>query len=46
MNQKRFVVLDRDGTIIEECHYLSDPDQIKLIPGAAGARAQAMGLGR
>ena len=47
MNQRRFVVLDRDGTIIEERHYLSDPDQIKLIPGAAGAlRAlKKLGLG-
>jgi len=34
---QRFVILDRDGTIIEECNYLSDPDQVKLIPGAAEA---------
>jgi D-glycero-D-manno-heptose 1,7-bisphosphate phosphatase len=27
-------VLDRDGTIIVERHYLSDPDQIELIPHA------------
>lgn len=45
--QRRFVVLDRDGTIIEECEYLSDPQQIKLIPGAAGAlrKLSEMGLG-
>ena len=31
----RFVLLDRDGTLIEERHYLSDPDGVVLIPGAA-----------
>jgi D-glycero-D-manno-heptose 1,7-bisphosphate phosphatase len=34
---KRFVLLDRDGTIIKEKNYLSDPDQLELIPGAATA---------
>ena len=29
---KRFVLLDRDGTINVERHYLSDPDQIELLP--------------
>lgn len=24
--------LDRDGTLIVECHYLHDPDQVQLIP--------------
>ena len=45
--KRRFVVLDRDGTLIEECSYLTDPDQIKLIPGAAEAlrRLKGMGLG-
>lgn len=28
-------VLDRDGTINVERHYLSEPDQIELLPGAA-----------
>lgn len=31
------VFLDRDGTIIENHGYISDPDQVKLIPGAAEA---------
>ena len=31
------VFLDRDGTIIEDAHYLSDPDRIVLIHGAADA---------
>jgi len=30
-----FVVLDRDGTLIVERHYLSDPAQVELIAGAA-----------
>jgi D-glycero-D-manno-heptose 1,7-bisphosphate phosphatase len=34
---KRFVLLDRDGTLIKEKNYLSDPDQLELIPGAAVA---------
>lgn len=31
---KRYVLLDRDGTLIEEKHYLSRPDQVVLVPGA------------
>lgn len=31
--RRPFVVLDRDGTIIVERHYLSDPDDVELIPG-------------
>lgn len=34
---KPCVFLDRDGTIIEEKHYLSDPDKVSLLPGAAEA---------
>lgn len=34
--------LDRDGTIVEEAHYLDDPDRVVLIDGAAeGMRALA-----
>ena len=33
MRKRAFVVLDRDGTIIVERHYLSAPDQVELIPG-------------
>lgn len=45
--QRRFGVLDRDGTVIVERHYLSDPCQVELIPGAAPALRQLskMGLG-
>jgi hypothetical protein len=31
------VVLDRDGTLNVEVHYLSHPDQVELLPGAADA---------
>ena len=34
------VFLDRDGTIIEDAHYLSDPDRVMLLPGAAEAIAR------
>ena len=34
---KRAVFLDRDGTIIVDRHYLSDPAQVELIPGAPAA---------
>jgi D-glycero-D-manno-heptose 1,7-bisphosphate phosphatase len=28
----RLVVLDRDGTLIRHVHYLSDPDQVEVLP--------------
>lgn len=31
------VALDRDGTLIEEKHYLAEPEQVELVHGAAGA---------
>ncbi len=34
---RRVVILDRDGTVIVERHYLSDPDHVALIPGVAAA---------
>ncbi|MGC4056286.1 MAG: HAD family hydrolase [Paludibaculum sp.] len=43
----RFVAFDRDGTLIAEKNYLSDPDQIELLPGARQAvdRLRAAGYG-
>jgi D-glycero-D-manno-heptose 1,7-bisphosphate phosphatase len=32
---RRFALIDRDGTLIVEKHYLSSPDQVELIAGAA-----------
>jgi D-glycero-D-manno-heptose 1,7-bisphosphate phosphatase len=45
--RRRFVLLDRDGTIIVERNYLSDPAQVELLPRAAEglARLLEMGLG-
>jgi histidinol-phosphate phosphatase family protein len=47
MARRRFVVLDRDGTIIVERHYLSDPEKVELLPGAADGmrRLRDLGLG-
>lgn len=42
---KRFVLLDRDGTINVERHYLSDPGQIELLPNAAAGLAELRRLG-
>jgi histidinol-phosphate phosphatase family protein len=35
--RQRAIFLDRDGTLIKEVHYLSDPGLIQLLPGAAEA---------
>jgi len=47
MGTRRFVLLDRDGTINVDKHYLADPGGVELIDGAAeGLRRLAdMGLG-
>jgi D-glycero-D-manno-heptose 1,7-bisphosphate phosphatase len=37
---ERFVLLDRDGTLIVEKDYLSDPREVELIPGAGAALQQ------
>jgi D-glycero-D-manno-heptose 1,7-bisphosphate phosphatase len=44
---QRFVLLDRDGTINEERHYLADPDELAFLPGAVeGLQAlHRLGLG-
>lgn len=44
---KRYVLLDRDGTVIVDKHYLSDPAGVELLPGAAEGlgRMRDMGFG-
>ena len=44
---KRFVVVDRDGTVIVEKNYLSSADQVELLPNAPAAlkRLRDAGLG-
>jgi len=39
------VFLDRDGTLIVDRHYLSDPEGVELLPGAAEAVARLNGAG-
>lgn len=34
------IFLDRDGTIVEDAHYMSNPAQLRLIAGAAEAIAR------
>ena len=33
--RRRWAILDRDGTVIFDRHYLSDPDGVELLPNAA-----------
>jgi len=33
--RRRAALLDRDGTIIVDAHYLGDPERVTLLPGAA-----------
>jgi histidinol-phosphate phosphatase family protein len=35
VSDRRAVFLDRDGTLIEDSGYLSDPAAVRLLPGAA-----------
>ena len=37
MTKLQAIFLDRDGTIMEDAHYIKSPDQVRLIPGAAAA---------
>ena len=46
MNAPRpFILLDRDGTLNVERHYLSDPDQLELYPGVPAALKRLRDLG-
>ena len=40
-----FVLLDRDGTLNVEKHYLSDPEQLELYPGTGAALRRLRELG-
>jgi D-glycero-D-manno-heptose 1,7-bisphosphate phosphatase len=42
---KKFILLDRDGTLIVEKHYLHDPSEVELIPGAAKSLSEARSKG-
>ena len=45
MNNRKALFLDRDGTLIYDKHYLSNPDEVEVIPAAGQALAQALKLG-
>lgn len=47
MTARRFVLVDRDGTIIFDKHYLAEPAGVELIPGAAQGlrRLHELGFG-
>jgi len=45
MKRRRFVLLDRDGTIIIERHYLSDSREIEFLPGAVTGLRLMLGMG-
>lgn len=40
MERPAIVFLDRDGTIIEDAHFVSRPEDVRMLPGAAEAVAQ------
>jgi histidinol-phosphate phosphatase family protein len=37
--------IDRDGTIMEDCNYCSEPNQVKIFPGAAEALSRLKARG-
>jgi len=41
----RDILFDRDGTLIEDRHYLSDPAQVVLLPGVAPALRRLVRVG-
>ncbi|HCU70013.1 MAG TPA: HAD family hydrolase, partial [Desulfomicrobium sp.] len=45
MTRIETILLDRDGTLIEERHYLRDPELVALIPGAAAPMRRLAELG-
>ena len=45
MTRIQSILLDRDGTLIEERHYLRDPEQVALVPGVAGTMRSLADLG-
>jgi D-glycero-D-manno-heptose 1,7-bisphosphate phosphatase len=45
MTPRPAVFVDRDGTIILERSYLSDPEGVRLVPGAASALAELRAAG-
>lgn len=45
MNPRRAVFLDRDGVIVEDVGYVTQPGQLRLLPGVPGALARLKAAG-
>ncbi len=45
MKSRRFVLLDRDGTLNAERHYLASPDGLELLPNTLNGLHRLMELG-
>jgi histidinol-phosphate phosphatase family protein len=45
MYRRKAVFLDRDGTIIEDTGYISDPELVQFLPGAAEALQRLQSAG-
>ncbi len=43
--RRRAAFLDRDGTIIADAGYIASPEDVRLLPGAAGALRRLSGIG-
>ena len=44
-SNSKFILLDRDGTLIEEKNYLHDPDDVKILPGVIEGLKKLSGEG-
>jgi D-glycero-D-manno-heptose 1,7-bisphosphate phosphatase len=45
LQKRKYLILDRDGTIIRLVHHLKDPKLVEFIPGVANALEMLKGLG-
>jgi histidinol-phosphate phosphatase family protein len=45
VRSRRFVLVDRDGTLIRKHDYLADPDLVELLPGVADGLRRLRNLG-
>lgn len=45
MSEARVAFLDRDGTLIEDVGYISDPERVVLLPGMADALTELRARG-
>ena len=45
LQKRKYLILDRDGTIIRLVHHLKDPKLVEFIPGVANALEKLKGLG-